>query len=166
MQSWGFIFKKISVFPNLIHFLLEVHSMLVSIMTNQLMLTGRSGMVESQLSTEVKYMAPYGLSFSARFSFTKRTTIYYIPKEARLNISHYLFWHPCNHLLHPQSLDFYLKTKKKKDTHIYFWARKVDIPKNNFGRWWRRRRYKLGGVPIGLIFSQWNPNWGSSKFLP
>ena len=60
-------------------------------MTNQLTLTGRSGMVDSQLSTEVKYMAPYGLSFSPRFSFAKRTNMYYIPKEAGLNISHYLF---------------------------------------------------------------------------
>ena len=65
--------------------------MLVSIMTNQLMLTGRSGMLDSQLSTEVKYMAPYGLSFSAWFCFAKRTNIYYIPKEAGLNIPQYLF---------------------------------------------------------------------------
>ena len=53
--------------------------MLVSIMTNQLTLTGRSGMVDSQLSTELKYMASYGLSFSPRFSFAKRTNMYYIP---------------------------------------------------------------------------------------
>ena len=65
--------------------------MLVSIMTNQLTLTGRSGMVDSQLSTEVKYMAPNGISFSPRFCFAKRTNIYYFPKEAGLNISHYLF---------------------------------------------------------------------------
>ena len=52
--------------------LLDVHSMLVSIMTNQLTLTGMSCMLDSQLSIEVKYMAPYGLSFSPRLCFTKR----------------------------------------------------------------------------------------------
>ena len=65
--------------------------MLVSIMTNQLTLKGMSCMLDSQLSIEVKYMALYGLSFSPRFCFAKRTNIYYIPKEAGLNISHYLF---------------------------------------------------------------------------
>ena len=65
--------------------------MVVSIMRNQLMLTCRSGMVDSQVSTEVKYMALYGLSFSPRFSFVKKTNMYYIPKEAGLDISHYLF---------------------------------------------------------------------------
>ena len=65
--------------------------MLVSMMTNKLTLTGVSCMLDSQLSIEVKYMAPYGLSFSPRFYFAKRTNIYYIPKETGLNISHYLF---------------------------------------------------------------------------
>ena len=92
-----------------------------------------------QLSTEGKYMAPYGLSFSPRFCFAKITNIYYITKEAWLNISHYWFWNPCNHLLHPHSLDFYQETKTKKDLQISFWARKVNIPNNNFG-WWRGRR--------------------------
>ena len=68
--------------------------MLVSIMTNQQTLTGRSGMMDSQLSTEVKYMAPYGLSFSPRSYFAERMNIYYIPKEAGLNISHYFFLTP------------------------------------------------------------------------
>ena len=63
--------------------------MLVRIMTNQLMLTGRSGMLDSQLSTKVKYMALYGLSFSPRFCSGKRTNIYYIPKEAGLDISNF-----------------------------------------------------------------------------
>ena len=65
--------------------------MLASIMTNRLILTGSSGMLDSQLSTEVKYRALHGLSFSPRFCFAKITNIYYIPKEAGLNISHYLF---------------------------------------------------------------------------
>ena len=61
--------------------------MLVSIMTNQLTLTGRSGMLDSQLSTEVKYIAPNGLSFSPRFFFSKRAKAYSIHKEAGFNIS-------------------------------------------------------------------------------
>ena len=35
-------------------FLLEAYSMLFSIMTNHLTLTGRSGMLDSQMSTEMK----------------------------------------------------------------------------------------------------------------
>ena len=65
--------------------------MLVSIMTNQLTLTGMSCMLDSQLSTEVKCMAPYELKFSPRFCCAKRSNIYYIPKETGLNIFHYLF---------------------------------------------------------------------------
>ena len=33
--------------------------MMVNIMINQLMFAGRSGMLDIQLSTEVKYIAPY-----------------------------------------------------------------------------------------------------------
>ena len=138
IKCWVFIENKYLISQTW-SFLWEVHSMLFSIMTNQLTLTGRSGMVDSQLSTEGKYMAPYGLSFSPRLSLANRTNIYYIPKEAGLNISHYLFWHPCNHLLHPQSLDLYQETKAKKDLPSSFLARKVDIPNDNFG-WWRGRR--------------------------
>ena len=120
--------------------LLEVHPMLVSIMTNQLTLTGMSCMLDSQLSIKVKYIATYGLSFTPRFCFAKRTNFYCIPKETGLNISHYLFWHPCNHLLHLQILTFCKKTKTKKYLLTSCWARKVDIPNNNFGCWRGRRR--------------------------
>ena len=64
--------------------------MMVSIMKNQLMLTCKSGMLDSQLSIEVKYMAPYALSFPPRFCSANRANIYYIPKEAGLNIFYYL----------------------------------------------------------------------------
>ena len=63
--------------------------MMVSIMTNQMMLTTRSHMLDSQLSTEVKYMARYELSFFPRFCFANRTNIYYIPNETGLHIFHY-----------------------------------------------------------------------------
>ena len=53
-------------------------AMLVSIMTNQLTLTSTSG----ELSTEVKYTAPYEISFSPRFCFYKIANVYCIPKEA------------------------------------------------------------------------------------
>ena len=51
------------------------------------MLTGLSGMLDSQLSTEVNYAATYKLSFSPSFSFAKMVKVYYIPKEAGFNIS-------------------------------------------------------------------------------
>ena len=124
----------------------------------QVMFTRRYGMLDSQMLTEVKYMALYGLSFSPRFCFVKRTHIYYIHKEAGLKVSQYVFCHPCNHLLHSHSLDFYQETKTKTGLPTYFWARKVDIPNNNFGWWWGGRRKKFGDFPIGFLFSQSNPN--------
>ena len=49
--------------------------MMVSIITNHL----KSGLLESHLSTEVKYTAPYGLSFSPKLSL--------LAKEVGLTIS-------------------------------------------------------------------------------
>ena len=43
--------------------------MLVSIMTNQLTLTGSSRMLDGQLSTAVKYMAPHGPSRHSKSRF-------------------------------------------------------------------------------------------------
>ena len=51
------------------------------------MLTGGSGMLDSQLSTEVKFTALFGLSFSPSFCFAKRANVFYILKEAVFNIS-------------------------------------------------------------------------------
>ena len=63
--------------------------------------------------------------FLPLFCFAKRTNIYYIPKVAGLNISQYLFWHPCNHLLHSHSLDYYQETKTKTDLPTFFWQEKL-----------------------------------------
>ena len=56
-------------------------------MTRIMTLTYGSGMLDSQLSTEVKHTAPYGLSFLLGFVFSKRANVYYIPKEAGFIVS-------------------------------------------------------------------------------
>ena len=90
--------------------------------------------------------------FLPRFCFAKRTNINYIPKDAGINISHYLFWHPCNHLLHPHSLNFYQEKKSKNGVPTFFCARKVDIPNNNIG-WWRgEEEVKVGRYPNWFPF--------------
>ena len=55
--------------------------------------------------------------------------------------------------------------KTKTVPSVSFWARKVHIPNNYFG--WLRgmKKKKLGGIPMGLVFSQFNPKWGCIKLL-
>ena len=46
---------------------------------------------------------------------------------------------------------FCKETKTKTNRSVSLWARKIDIPNNNF--WWRWNRPKLGHIRIGLFFS-------------
>ena len=74
---WSCLVKKLGLWRNS-----TCWAILVSIMTNQLTLIGGFCMLDSQLSTEVKFTAPYGLWFSPRFSFAEWRKAFYIPKEA------------------------------------------------------------------------------------
>ena len=57
--------------------------MMITIITNQLMITGKSGLFDSQLSTEVKYTALDGIYFPPTVSFSKEVGLTISIKEMR-----------------------------------------------------------------------------------